>query len=118
MVKPHYSNLRIITAMSWVSENLGVLRYVKMFPTITVEWRVKDGSMDHCLPSVYREMTKYYIREGRFEDGYKMTHALLNSVHSDEFVSYIHMDWCVSSLDKRVREELPKEFTLEYAIEL
>ena len=74
--------------------------------------------MDHCLPSVYREMVKYYIREGRFEDGYKMSHALLNSKHKDEFVSYIHMDWCLSNLDTKFRKELPKEFTLQFAIEL
>ena len=29
VVKPHYSNFRIITAISWVSKNLGVLPYFK-----------------------------------------------------------------------------------------
>lgn len=90
---------------------------LKGYLPISVEWRVKDKSMDHCLPTLYREMTKYYIREERFKDGYKMSHALLDSKHKEEYVSYIHMDWCVSNLDEEYREKLPKEFSLAYAIE-
>ena len=73
--------------------------------------------MDNCIPTVYREMVKYYIREERWEEGYKVCYALLDSKHNDEYVSYIHMDWIVSSLEESYRQNLPKEFTMEYAIE-
>ena len=78
---------------------------------------MKDKSMDGSLASVYREMVKYYIREERYEDGYKMCYALLDSKHKDNFSTYIHMDWCLSSLDEVFRQKLPKEFMLEYAVE-
>ena len=93
------------------------LNWVNGYFTVSVDWRVKDKSMDKCLPGTYRELVKYYIREGRFKDGYKMTYALLDSIHKDNFSSYIHMDWCLDNMEPEYRQNLPKEFTLESAVE-
>ena len=80
-------------------------------------WRVEEQNMDYCLPVLYREMAKYYVRTSQLDKVYRVTHALLDSKHMDVPVTYILMDVALQGLPPEVRTNLPARFTLAAAIE-
>ncbi|XP_045167540.2 TPR repeat-containing protein DDB_G0287407-like [Mercenaria mercenaria] len=91
----------------------------KDFMTI-LNWRLKDGSIDHCLGSVYQDMGRYYLRAGMYEKAYQVFHALIGSKfrQDGDCVTYLLLDIACGNLPPKFRDQLTEEYTLTYGVEL
>ncbi|XP_076442546.1 TPR repeat-containing protein DDB_G0287407-like isoform X2 [Babylonia areolata] len=78
--------------------------------------QVEVDDMDHCIPSVHREMAKYVLHIGDPDTAREITVALINSRNRHQ-QNYIMLDHLQSMLPESPRPKLPLHCTLEHALQ-